>query len=435
VYARLGDQAARFPDLDLSPLDTSGLDRRDAALAHAVYDAVLRRWLTLECVLDAALSKPMRLLEPPLRGVLLAGAAQLLLLDRIPPHAAIHESVELAKVLVRPRAAGLVNAALRRVASMRGAARPRWVGARDEIPLGDGRALALIEAQLPEGAAARLAAATSHPTWAVERWTHAQGADACRRVALHSLVPPPTLLNVAYTTDVPPETNPHQAAGFRVFLGTHERLVTLLDRRRDVWVQDPASAAVVRSLRACSGFRTPTRIVDVCAGLGTKTRQLAAEFPEASIIASDADASRLDVLRRVFHGSERVRVHSLDRLLTEVRGDADLALLDVPCSNTGVLARRVEAKYRVSADHLAQLVGVQRRIMERAGPLVRPGGLVLYSTCSLEHEENEAQLEWASAALGWKQEHQERRGCSGLPGEPSAVYSDGSFAGLLRIPN
>src|SRR5690606_35613410 len=105
VMRRLAAQAARFPTLDITPLDSAGLDGREQALAHAIYDAALRRWLTLEAVLNSFLKRPLRAAEPAAQAALLAGAAQILLLDRIPEHAAIDESVRWVKRGVGRRSA------------------------------------------------------------------------------------------------------------------------------------------------------------------------------------------------------------------------------------------------------------------------------------------------------------------------------------------
>src|SRR5690606_28607210 len=127
----------------------------------------------------------------------------------------------------------------------------------------------------------------------------------------------------------------HRSPAHRVYAGPRERLERLLAARPDIWAQDPASSGAVES---AAGLE-PGLVVDACAGRGTKTRQLAAMFPAARVIATDTDAQRFAELRRVFEGSERVEVVPPRRLREVVDGGADLVLLDVPCSNTGVLSR------------------------------------------------------------------------------------------------
>jgi 16S rRNA (cytosine967-C5)-methyltransferase len=117
--------------------------------------------------------------------------------------------------------------------------------------------------------------------------------------------------------------------------------------------------------------------------------------------------------------------------LKDLIGQVDLLVLDVPCSNTGVLPRRVEAMHRFSPRSLESLVQLQRRIVEEHLPLLRPGGAILYATCSLEPEENERQAEWLSGRVDAAAPIVERHMPAGLPGEPSHAYRDGAFAALL----
>ncbi|MFM9996677.1 MAG: transcription antitermination factor NusB [Phycisphaerales bacterium] len=427
----LAGQAARFPDLDLRRLDTPGLDQRDAALAHAICDAVLRRWVTLEFLLDTRLDKPMKTLEPALRAVLLGGAAQVLLLDRIPDHAAINESVELAKKLVRPGAAGLTNAVLRGIVRLRGGPRERWTDRRDEIPLSDGRALGLTEAVFPERDATRWSAATGHPLWLIERWRERMDGARVRDLAAHGVAAAPVILNTSvFRGDPILSSVPHSCEGFRVFTGDGGELVGLLGSRRDLWVQDPASAAAV--LEAARVVGSPRLIADVCAGKGTKTRQLFHAFPRSGIVATDTDDDRRATLAGVFRDEARVEVVPPAAAAERCRGGADLVLLDVPCSNTGVLARRTEAKYRVSERSIAQLADLQRRIIADAVPLLAPAGFLVYSTCSLEPEENALQVDRAAREHGLTPVTMTTGEPSGLPGGDPAGYNDGSFCAILR---
>jgi 16S rRNA (cytosine967-C5)-methyltransferase len=435
VHRALAHQAALFPELDLAPLDTAALAERDAAFAHAIYDAVLRRWITLEYVLGRYLSRPFAELEPRLRGVLLAGAAQMLLLDRVPPHAALNESVEWAKRVIKPAAGGLVNAVLRKVAglvfgSQEGlptpARRERWAGARDEVPLADGTCVKLREAILPEVRLDRLAVTTSHPPAVLRKWAGRFGEEEAARLATHGLVNPPTVLNVRFAKSAVPKTEAHGMPGHAVFLGGRSELVALLDSRADIWVQDTASGEAVASV---ANMR-PRVILDVCAGQGTKTRQLAATFPEARVLATDVDGRRVAALRALAKTLGRIEVTSPDRM-GEWNGRADLVLLDVPCSNTGVLPRRIEARYRSSDEQLERMVETQRAILRDAAALLAPRGAILYSTCSIEYEENEAQAAWAERQLGLRRQSDTFLKPQGIPGEPPTQYRDGAFSAIL----
>ncbi len=429
---RLIRQARLFPEFELHPLDTAGLDARDGALAHAIYDAGIRRWLTLEAVLDHSLRTPLHLVEPALQGVLLAGAAQLLFLERIPDHAAIDESVELAKELVRPGAAGIVNAVLRATARLRLGVRERATGGRDDLPLSDGRSLGLTAAVLPEEEILRTAVATSHPAWLVQRWAARGSLKQAQELAAHSLVSAPVILNTAHATGgAPTAAAAHEIPGHHVFTGDRAELLGLLESRRDVWVQDPGSSRAVTHVKGIAWEAQPATIVDLCAGMGTKTRQLSAFFPSSRIIATDVDGARRRTLEQVFAGCANVGVVPFNGVRGRCPEGADLMLLDVPCSNTGVLARRPEAKYRCHEEQFRHVVDLQRRIVTEAIPLLAPNGRVVYSTCSIDRDENEDQSRWIAATFGMRLIAEWSEEARGLPGGPATAYSDGSYAAVL----
>lgn len=414
-----------------APLDTGELDPRDAALAHAIHDTVIRRWWTLQAVVAPLLSKPFQEMEPGVRAALLGGAAQLLFFDRIPPHAAISESVEWTKRAIRPGAGGLVNAVLRRVTRLIGeerSFRDSYSRGRDEIPLSDGRAIALLEPVFAKDKLARISAAASIAKPLLESWREAHGDDRWSDLALHTLAVPPVVFNIQFAENPVPETEPHSAQGFARYIGPMNELGGLLDSRRDFWVQDAASGEAVGSVADLE----PEIVLDLCAGKGTKTRQLERTFPSAQIIATDTDAQRLDILKRAFPGADgRVRVMGFPEAQAECKGRADLILLDVPCSNTGVLARRPEAKYRGSIRQTDRLVDTQRQIIAGAIPLLSEGGKVLYSTCSLQPEEDQMIAKWAQTQHNLSLSRERLSLPAGLPGESPRGYCDGSYSVLL----
>ncbi len=423
---RLADDAAHFPDLVPSPLDVDGLDPRDAALAVTIHDAAIRRWWTLAAVLSPFLRQPM--LEPRMRAALLCGSAQLLLLDRLPAHAVINETVEWAKHRIRPGAGGMVNAVLRRVAGLIGdekTYRDTWTRGRDEIPLPDGRALVLAEPVLPESSGDLFSAALSLPRPLLAAWRGAFGDATAERIACHTLARAPVIINARHALSPVPSTTPHERDGFLVYAG--DELGALLGARRDIWVQDPASAGAVESVADLS----PGVVVDLCAGRGTKTRQLRAVFPDAEIFATDTDPGRLASLGRVFASDDAVTVAPIDVVYERALGRAGLVLLDVPCSNTGVLARRPEARYRVGPKQTERLTRTQRQILADSIRLLSPGGSILYSTCSLEDAENMQIARWAARWHGFSPERCRLEPPVGLPGEPASRYRDGSFSVLL----
>ncbi len=429
VFTRLSEDAGTFPEISLTPIDSAGLSSRDAGLAGAIHHEVGRRWVTLRYVCEHHLTRPFNKLDAPVRAAILGGAAQLLLLDRIPAHAAIDTSVEWVKGH-NPKTAALVNAVLRGISRMTGERIDAWDDRRDAIPLSDGSARELKEAILPEAPLERVAVATGVPASLLKRWGERVSVEDAHALALHTLCDPPIVFNTGFAS-APEEIadlEPHELDGYRVYTGQRSALGALLSSRSDLWIQDAGSGQAMGIARDL----TPELIVDLCAGKGTKTRQLAAMFPRARILATDVDSNRHAALSRTFAGSERVRIVDIDTLRREAFERADLVVLDVPCSNTGVLPRRGEAKYRVSPVQQHRLMAIQRQIVEDSLPMLSAEGRVLYSTCSLEPEENEAMALWLGQNCGLKVETELRTDPKGLPGEAGTRYRDGGFAVLMN---
>lgn len=434
AFWRIAEQAELFPELTFDGPTTSGLSSLDAAFAHAIYDAVIRRWFTLEFIVRGALDGNYDSLEPPVKSALLGGVAQLLLLDRVPMHAAVNESVNWAKWARSRGAGGLVNAVLRRVVErvLRDQHRrvvPQWTDARNLLPLADGTALDLGDVKLPEDPLERLAVATGHPLPLLKSWAEQFGQDRTQAIALHDLMNPPTILNIGRTPPTSVNCSAHQRSGHGVFNGSREELTATLAQHPDVWVQDPASSGAIESI----AHLKPKLILDLCAGQGTKTRQLARTFPQARIIAGDTDRRRLARLAESVGNDDRVTVSDLRSIARQQSGTADLILLDVPCTNTGVLARRVEARYRCGADQTQRMISTQKDILANAELLLKPGGTILYATCSLEREENESIIDWAVSSGRFTASDVRREFPTGVPGAGDSTYTDGAFSALLTF--
>ncbi len=420
---------------DLRPMDTSSLTRRDAALARAMYRSTVSRWWCLSHLIARHTRQPWRQLDAPTKAALLAGSAQLIFLDGIAPHAAVNETVAWVKT-AQPRSAGIVNAVLRRVADdlafdqdgpMK---RDTWSAARDELPLGKGGCLVLSSELLPEPMPDRLEAATGVPRWQINRWIDERGIDVATALCAHALIEPPIVLSTAHAegpTD--PAWAAHDEPGHHVLTDPPTGLRGWLSEHPGVWVQDPSSS---RTVADQSQFE-PTFIIDLCAGQGTKTRQLAAVFPRAQVLATDIDDRRRSTLASVFAESGRVAVVTPEAVHEEASrvGGADLVLADVPCSNSGVLARRSEARLRLGDVQLKRLVNQQRDIIARCATLVGPGGRLLYATCSLDPAENREQALWAEHAQGFKLVAERESLPTGEPGGPLSAYRDGAYWALL----
>ncbi|BAM02757.1 transcription antitermination factor NusB [Phycisphaera mikurensis] len=392
-----------------------GLSPADARLALAIVRTVHQRWLTLGPLLQSVGCPAVSTLSPGLQAVLLGAAAQLLFFDRLPARAVVHEAVDLARRFANPNAAGFVNAVLRAldeaVMSSPEATGEPWTPGRSRLPVDPRGGQALTSRPLwgdllpdPSNPVRHLAAACSLPRPLVRALVEAHGPEAAAGVAAAAVRRPPVF--VAEGTG-PPE----RYDGAPVWLAAH--LAENPARR----VQDPASALAV----AATAGLTPRRVLDLCAGRGTKTRQLLATHPDAEVSAWDPDAER---------ARDLAAIPGVD--VGEPAADArfDLVLLDVPCTNTGVLARRPEARYRWSARRLASLVALQREILTRGAGFVAPGGHLLYSTCSVDPAENQEQAAWLlgqPAGARFAPVGERLR----LPGGVGEAYADGSYHSLF----
>ena len=428
LHEKWARQVVRFPDFSLDSVDYADLSAREQDLVRAIDRSLSRRFLTVHFLLRQKLSRRFETLHPAVRSALAVGAAQLLFFERIPAHAVINESVEWVKKRRGSGPAGMVNAVLRRLAeSVSGKCENYDPTALDQVPLSDGSALLLEEKVLPTDPVDRIAVATSHPVSLCRHWLLRQKSTTVRQRCLHDLVHPPIVLNTRYTqTEQIPDAEPHLTPGCHVYRGKTDQLKSFLAEHRDVWVQDAASATALDVALDTK----PGLILDLCAGKGTKTRQLQRMFPESSIVATDVDRKRLEILRQSFPADEQVRILNPPEL-RDYYGKADLILLDVPCSNSGVLARRPEARYRLTSGSLSGLRDLQRQITADALPLLRTGGQILYATCSLEEEENQMHAEWITRWHGMQVIRQSEVQPAGLPGEEPYHYRDGSFSVLM----
>lgn len=438
IHRRTAERARRFPDLDPHPLACDELPSRDAALARAIDHFVARRWLTLAAVVDSRLTEQRwHGLQPTVKAALLVGAAQLLLMERIPDHAAIDQAVRWIKTTRRARASGLVNAVLRKIADLRGEITCRGKEPhltadlpRDAIILDDGRWLTLAEPVFEEATVARLAQQASCNEELVSHWMKAFGSDGTIKLALHGLVHAPIIVGgIGDQVPSAAQLQHHQHAGFAVFTGERDELDQLLTEHPQLRIQDPTTARSVNLARHVDPV--PSLVIDYCAGKGTKTRQLAQMFPNARIIATDKDSDRFATLAKSMTDAPNVETVPFQRI-REFLGMADLLVLDVPCSNTGVLARRVEAKYRFTRETLGSLVNIQRQILANSIPLMKEDAWMLYITCSVEPSENRQQVEWMAETLPLSLIDQHFTLPNGLPGEPATAYHDGGYAAVMR---
>ena len=370
----------------------NALAAADRNLATALVLGVLRWQIQLDHQIRPLLARPNAKLDTEVLIALRMGAFQLLHLDRIPARAAIDESVELAKQAGHRFASAMVNAVLRKLGAVSQseeeglALKGRDFSRAVETPNTDAALAA-------EGSPS--ADMEAHPVWMVERWVNFYGLDATRSICRHGQSQPVLTARIAS----PVVEAELRAAGINLDPGellTAARTVVSGDvmeteafREGRLRLQDDGSQLVAEIASINPNQKVKT-ILDCCAAPGGKTLILAERNPEARIVAMESSEPRLEQLqKRLEHLGDRVECRLADATALMEESAFDLALADVPCSGTGTLGRNPEIRHRLRPEDLARQAERQRAILSAALRAVRPGGFVVYSTCSLEPEENE----------------------------------------------
>jgi len=355
----------------------------DRRLAHELAAGVLRSQTALDERLAPLVPRGWASVAPELKEVLRLGAFQLTALDRVPAHSAVDTSVALAKEAGGARAGGFVNAVLRRVGRLEGMKGPESTAAGVPLP---GR----------EPTAARMADAASHPHWLVERWLARFGPAETEALLRWNNTRPRLVLQPAREPAEALERR-WREAGIEVTPAPFGAgLVTDRSRPQDLpgysegafLVQDPAQAL----LAWYADLAPDATLYDACAAPGGKAITLGRGL--ARVVAGDASRARVrrlaGNLRRAGSGREHAIV--ADALAPPVR-PVDAVLVDAPCLGTGTFARHPDARWRVRPEALASLAEHQTALLDHAMGAVAPGGLLLYSTCSIEPEENAEQVD------------------------------------------
>jgi 16S rRNA (cytosine967-C5)-methyltransferase len=356
----------------------------DRGLCHELVLGVLRRQLWLDRVIEHFGNRRLDKIDLPVKLALRLGLYQLRFLSRIPPSAAVNESVNLVRAAGLRSAAGFANAVLR------GATRaPDYdpsIGVSDPIQ--------------------RFAIETSHPPWLIERWSAVLGVEEAAALARANNQPAPLAFRLTSKT-IGDENEAKQvidqltAAGFEVqpskiapnawrVSGQRPALLRKFIDAGLIYLQDEASQLVAHFLEA----QTADRVLDVCAAPGSKTTLIAALAPQATIVGVDLYEHRLRTLRELaaVQGNDSIQAAVADAtgVLPFAKALFDRVLVDAPCSGTGTLRRNPEIRWRLNSSDISELAIKQNQILKQAAEMVRPGGRLVYSTCSLENEENEA---------------------------------------------
>jgi 16S rRNA (cytosine967-C5)-methyltransferase len=429
----------------------NALSAPDRNLATALVLGVLRWQIQLDRQIRALLTRPNAKLDSEICIALRLGAFQLQHLDRIPARAAIDESVELARQSGHHFASGMVNAVLRKLAkaqqpkgvdrALKGHDFSRAAKATNTTralapegcfpPISPGESMHPLQAAekldpkedietkegveteggggfnpriKPTKSARALAPEKSyseemeaHPAWLVERWTNFYGLDAARAICIHGQSQPALTLRLASPADedelrvacIVLEPGELLTAARTVVAG--DVTSTEAVRAGRVRLQDEGSQLVAElAVCAASLNQNDNKILDACAAPGGKTLILAERNPNAHIVAMESSALRLEQLqKRLAPHASHIECRLADATALTEDSAFDLVLADVPCSGTGTLGRNPEIRHRLRPEYLTRQAERQRAILAAALRALRPGGFVVYSTCSLEPEENE----------------------------------------------
>jgi 16S rRNA (cytosine967-C5)-methyltransferase len=369
-------------DLALARLDGSKLEPRRRRFARQLLFSCLRWQGRLDWIASRYSRRPLDQLDPAARRLLRLGLCQLFFMEGVPPHAGVHATVELAKTQVHRGIVGLVNAMLRQA----------W---RERVHL-----------RYPDPSAdiaTYLSIIHSHPIWLVNRWLERWGQSQTTALLQANNRSAPiylrsnTVLPASEQLATKLEADGFEPVAQKGYPGFYrlERgdglFSTAAFNEGLFHVQDLSASLAVRLLEPTAG----ETILDTCSAPGGKTAQIAAAVgPDGRVVAADTSPRRL---RRLLENAARMH---LDRIVAVAAVDCqgietrfDRVLVDAPCTGTGTLGRRPDARWRKAADQLDHLVAIQRRLLEQAFARLRPGGVMVYSTCSLEPEENEAVVE------------------------------------------
>jgi 16S rRNA (cytosine967-C5)-methyltransferase len=353
--------------------ERAGLSAQDRAFAQQLAYGTVQRRATLDHLAERLTDRPLRKLDPPVLDALRLGLFQIVFMNSVPDHAAVGETVELAKAA---RGHGLVNAVLRRATR---------------------EARALLD-QLDEDTPQGAAILHSHPEWLVRMWWDMLGRDDTLALLRRDNEPAENAIRVNDLVATAAEVEAALGARARPAPELPEALVidgpfdvegSDLFRSGAVTPQSRASMLVSRAL----GPRPGERVIDLCAAPGGKTTHIAALMRnEGRIVAVERNAGRADALR---DNCSRMQASSVEILVDDARsvaGEFDRVLLDAPCSNLGTLAGRPDARWRKTPEQIGELADLQAELLDAAADRLAPGGTLVYSTCTLSPRENEQQV-------------------------------------------
>ncbi len=407
-----------------SVIRQAGLDARDAGFVTELAAGTIRRQGTYDAILGACIDRPLRKVESGVLDLLRLGTHQLLSM-RVPAHAAISTTVDLAHARAGAGAGGFVNAVLRSVARRDLDA---WIA--EVTPAPD-------PAEARDTRMDRLAVAHSHPRWVVDVLDHAVPSAELEALLEADNVPPKVTLVArpgrAERSELPGAPTPWSPYGVVLDGGDPGAIPAVAEGRAGV--QDEGSQLVALAMANAAVDGRDERWLDLCAGPGGKAALLAALAAQrgAGLLAIEQHQHRAGLVRRTLGRTAGpaagvLGVVAADGTRPPLRpGSVDRVLVDVPCTGLGALRRRPEARWRRSADDLLTLVLLQRRLLASALATTRSGGVVLYATCSPVRAET---AEVVSSVLGSRTDVTLEDVRPLLPGVPDV---DGPMAGTAQL--
>lgn len=405
------------------------LPPEERRLAVRLIYGVLERKLTLDDLLSQVSKTPLSKLDPYLHMVLRTALYQLIYMDRIPESAAVNEAVEMAKKKGR-HLSGFVNGVLRQFLRTR-------------------QTLKTPERYRPSNETRYLSVAYSHPEWLVKRWQACFGTAFCEALLdANNQLPPLTLRVNRLRAEVSQVQNALEKAGVPAEQSKFLDYALIVPPGQDavihewpsftageIYVQDLASMLVTEVLDPMSG----ERVLDLCAAPGSKTTHMAEKMNDHGwITARDVSDKKLEKIKENARrlGLSIIHPEVWDGLKPDPDGyDAyDRVLLDAPCSGLGIIRRKPEIRYRRQPEDLTALTELQSQLLEQAGAYVRPGGVLVYSTCSVDPSENEDQVRrFLSRHLDFEMVHtpwSDEDGC--IRRYPNVHHTDGFFIAKLK---
>lgn len=381
VLVRVEQEGAYSNLLLNASLQKAGLSREDAGLATELVYGTISRLNTLDFILEDFVSKGTRKLQPWVRCLLRMSLYQIVYLDRIPPHAAVNEAVNLAKKRGHQGISGMVNGVLR--SALRAGELPKLPEALDD--------------------AERISLKHSHPLWMVKDWIRQYGQAAAEDICRANNEPPAVSVRVNTTMTTRDklleemrseglEAAPSPLSPYGIVVkGGGNLALSSWYRDGVLSIQDESSMLVAEAVAPEPGMT----VLDCCSAPGGKTSHMAELMKDrGTVIASDLHEHKVSLVREQAQrlGLESVKAIATDALLLKERYAPmtfDRILLDAPCSGLGVIRRKPDLKWSKSSEDVASISELQRELLESVSGLLKPGGVLVYSTCTIESAENE----------------------------------------------